>query len=313
MSADLTAWALPRLTRLLPIDEESLREVITYTSSLSKEAGAEHLKNLLGDSAQALEFIASFNARRPDATPLSSIPQTSAPALPHSLQPTTDDGPSQRKRGQKKVKPPLHNAGPVRRPENYGEITGGYNKSSQEEEYMPKNPRQAPSSNSISNALSLSQEPSALQAPMMTNTSQAPSAPQTTDRGTAQGKLPPSASGSLTSDLLNVKSRTSKRPPHSSGSSTPQKSTTTTSSINDLTSAIAALELSTNPSLSSERRKCPCNASIHPLFEPAPNCLSCGKIICALEGLQPCSFCDSPILSKEQVQTMIKALREERG
>jgi hypothetical protein len=41
--------------------------------------------------------------------------------------------------------------------------------------------------------------------------------------------------------------------------------------------------------------------------------LSCGKIICALEGLQPCSFFDNLIPSREQVQGMIRALKEERG
>ena len=132
-------------------------------------------------------------------------------------------------------------------------------------------------------------------------------------------KLPPSASGQLISEFMpNVRSKQSKKPATQthSGSSTPSHTkgqSTTTGNIADLTSAIAALELSTNPSLSTERRRCDCNASIHPLFSTAPNCLNCGKIICALEGLQPCSFCDAPILNQEEVQKMIKSLREERG
>jgi Putative zinc finger motif, C2HC5-type len=309
MSTALTSWALPQLERLLPLDEQSLKEVITYSASLSKEAGAEHLKNLLGDSPQALEFISSFNSRRPDTTDSRSA-QPSQTAEPTHSEASHGGLSSPRKRQSKKSKPPLHNAGPVRRPENYGEVAGGYTKSSTEEDYMPQTT--GPASNALSNTLALSQEPAALQVPDRTHhlTSSGPSSRERSPA--AQPKLPPSASGSLISDLPNVKSKTSKKPAHTSGSSTPHKYTTT-SSINDLTSAIAALELSTNPSLSSERRKCDCNASVHPLFETAPNCLSCGKIICALEGLQPCSFCDSPILSRDQVQTMIRALKDERG
>jgi hypothetical protein len=309
MNADLTSWALHQLQRLLPIDEQSLNEVITYSASLSREAGAEHLKNLLGDSAQALEFISSFNSRRPDTIkPKSAQPKETAEPSPSPA--PHENGPSSRKRGHKKPKAPLHSAGPTRRPENHGEVTGGYTKSLMEQDYMPKAAR--PSSNALSNPFLLSQEPASLQVPDPMRQIDSSQTRSKERNPVPQPKLPPSASGSLVSDLPNVKSKSFKKAAHSSGSSTPQKATTT-SSINDLTSAIAALELSTNPSLSSERRQCPCNASIHPLFETAPNCLSCGKIICALEGLQPCSFCNNPVLSKEQVQTMIRALKDERG
>lgn len=309
MTSNLTAWALPQLQRLLPIDEQSLRQTITYSASLSKEAGAEHLKNLLGDSAQALEFISSFNSRRPE-TIHTNASQPSEPAEPSRSQTSHENGASPKRRKNKKPKAPLHNAGPLRRPENYGDVGGGYTKSSTEQDYMPKALRAT--STGLSHSLSLSQEPAALQ--ISDQTHQIASSPTHSREQSpaSQPKLPPSASGSLISDLPNVKSKAAKKQAHSSGSSTPQK-TTTTSSINDLTSAIALLELSTNPLLSSERRKCPCNASIHPLFETAPNCLACGKIICALEGLQPCSFCDNLILSKEQLQTMIRTLKDERG
>jgi hypothetical protein len=309
MSVDLNSWALLQLKRLLPIDEESLTKVVTYSTSLSKEAGAEHLKNLLGDSPHALEFISSFNSRRPDTINTGHAqPSESGKSLRSST--TSDNSPIPRKRPNRKPKAPLHNAGPVRRPENYGEVAGGYTKSSTEPDYIPRVSQ--PTSTVPSNVLSFSQVPDALQVPDQSHHI-ASSSDHSRERSPAsQPKLPPSASGSLISDLPNVKSKTSKKQAHSSGSSTPHKGTTT-SSINDLTSAIAALELSTNPSLSSTRRKCQCNASIHPLFETAPNCLSCGKIICALEGLQPCSFCDSPILSKAQVQTMIRTLKDERG
>ncbi|GAB7353309.1 hypothetical protein MBLNU459_g3807t1 [Dothideomycetes sp. NU459] len=59
-------WASPELAKLLPLDEESRIEIITYAQTLPESQAAEHLRNLLGDSPQALEFISSFNAKRPD-------------------------------------------------------------------------------------------------------------------------------------------------------------------------------------------------------------------------------------------------------
>lgn len=145
-----------------------------------------------------------------------------------------------------------------------------------------------------------------------------PSAPSRTQSSTAasSSKAPPSASGPVLSDMLpNVRSKTSKPNRQGGGTASPSKggAALTTNNISDLTAAIAALEVSTNPTMSSEKRKCTCYATIHPLFDPAPNCLKCGKIICSLEGLQPCSFCGTPLLSAEEVQSMIKELREERG
>ena len=45
----------------------------------------------------------------------------------------------------------------------------------------------------------------------------------------------------------------------------------------------------------------------------APNCTSCGKIICALEGLQPCSFCGTPLISTSETHEILTSLRQERG
>jgi Putative zinc finger motif, C2HC5-type len=310
MAQDVSTWALPRLRRLLPIDDESLKEVIAYSSSLSKVAGAEHLKNMLGDSPQALEFISSFNSRRID------VSQDQGPSLSRiqrdGAASNDDRVPSVRKKASKKVAPPLHSTGQIRRPEGYGDITGGYTKTPASEDYIAPKSKNRPPVTALSDTLSLS---TTSEAPQQPKVAHSPSLVSSQDPTPPRQKLPPSASGSLISDLPNVRTKQFKKPAHAhSGTSSPQKSTVaTTSSIADLTSAIAALELSTNPSLSGERRKCPCNASIHPLFTTAPNCLSCGKIICALEGLQPCSFCDSPILTKDQVNSMIRALKEERG
>ncbi|KAJ5699091.1 hypothetical protein N7462_001096 [Penicillium macrosclerotiorum] len=286
---DITAWALSRLSQLLPLDNESLMQIIDYSASLSKDASADHLKNLLGDSPAALEFITSFNARRNTGSTTNASTQSNA-ALS-----STNDRP---KGKSKKEKKPLHSAGPPRRPSNYGDIGGGYMKSKQDEVYMPASKSTSHPSHGLStpgsSASSRAQSP--LPVPV--------------------AKPPPSASGPVLSDILpNVRSKTSKSTRQAGGSATPSKSTgaLTTNNISDLTAAIAALEISTNPTLGSTQRKCSCFASIHPLFDPAPNCINCGKIICSLEGLQPCSFCGTPLLSAEEIQGMIKELRAERG
>jgi hexokinase len=131
----------------------------------------------------------------------------------------------------------------------------------------------------------------------------------------ASNRPPPSAQGNLISEYLpNVRTKQQKTKHHKpSPSPSGASDGPTTTSIADITSAIAALELSTNRTTSTKPRRCTCNASLHPLFTPVPNCLSCGHIICALEGLQPCSSCGARILSPEETQSMITTLRQERG
>ena len=308
MNNTLIQWALPRLSQLLPVDEASLKEIIIYSASLSKSEGADHLRNLLGDSPQALEFISSFNSRRE---------VISSSATSHATEHAVTIGaltgvPKPQPRSAKKAKPPLHSAGPVRRPEGYGDVIGSYLKSNDSGQSLvaPQRPTSATASPLPSDTLKTS---NLLHVTNDDQFQQPSSATSSRDASPRPPKLPPSAAGSLTSDLLNVKTKHVKQT-HRSGTSSPRKAaTTTTGNIADLTSAIAALELATNPTLSTDRRTCDCNASLHPLFTTAPNCLSCGKIICSLEGLQPCSFCNSPILTKDQVDSMIRALKEERG
>lgn len=325
MTNALVAWALPRLSNLLPLDEESLKQIVTYSAGLSKEESAEHLKNLLGDSPQVLEFISTFNSRRADGA--TSTPQsgTSTPRTAHDDGTRTDRNQAKK---NKRAKAPLHNAGPARRPDNYGNVSGAYKKADQEEDYMTASSTKASRGSAqagpgaLSEALSLSSKPVASLQPVTTDSGSAYGSSSANSRNPSPApkinvKAPPSAAGPLISDYLpNVKSKTAKSQRHTgsgSGHSTPAKGSVTTTSIADLTSAIAALEVSTNPTNAKNRQKCDCNAAIHPLFTPAPNCLSCGKIICSLEGLQPCSFCGAPLLSAQEIQSMIQELRAERG
>lgn len=285
-----STWAVDQLSQLLPLDEQSLREVLDYTSSLDKAAAAEHLRNLLGDSPKALEFITSFNTYG-QAPPPSSI----------------EPGPSPSQRRPKKKKAPLHNL-PARQIEDHGDTRGAYRKNG-EDDYMAgaQRPRKEAS---LGNTLALSETPDARQLPTTTPTS--------------ISKLPPSASGQLISDLPNVKTSSHSR--NASRTSSPATKTRiniaggqsmhgASSTIQDLDSAIRALEIQTNPSLSDDpaKRSCDCLATRHPLLTAAPNCLHCGKIICVKEGIGPCTFCGHALLSADDIDSMICSLREERG
>ena len=182
-----STWATTQLSHLLPLDQESLQQIIDYTSALPKDAAADHLKNLLGDSPKALEFISSFNARR-------DAPTTATPT------PAPAPAPSESARKSRKKKPPLNKLPPPRRPEDYGNTVGAYQKK-EEEEYMSgsKRPRPEPT---LAKTLALSDQPDARLLPK--------AAPATSTPST---KLPPSASGHLISDPTNVRlgSRTPSR------------------------------------------------------------------------------------------------------
>lgn len=62
-----------------------------------------------------------------------------------------------------------------------------------------------------------------------------------------------------------------------------------------------------------KRKPCQCQATKHPLLTAAPNCLSCGKIICTAEGVGPCTFCEAPVLSKEQQVALIAEAKRKRA
>ncbi|KAL9610915.1 MAG: hypothetical protein Q9167_004393 [Letrouitia subvulpina] len=290
-----STWALSHLARILPLDEQSLNEILAYTSSLSKEAAAEHLKDILGTSPKALEFITSFNARREPPHPI----EDRIPPTPDTL------------RKPRKKKAPLNKPFKPRQPEDYGNIDGAYQKKA-EEDYMAGSSRTR-KDNALANTLSLSGKTEARQNPASVFPAES-----------ASLKKPPSASGPLISDLPNVRagsrnaSRTSSPTPKTTvklSGGTPMHGTSST--LQDLDSAIRALEIQTNPSLSTNEplssRACSCLATHHLLLAAAPNCLNCGKIICVKEGIGPCTFCSHPLLTPTEIHAMIKSLREERG
>ncbi|OWY57067.1 C2HC5 finger protein [Alternaria alternata] len=287
---DLSTWALPQLSKLLPLDDESLKQIISYTESLSPKDSAEHLQNLLGDSPQALEFITSFNNRRK--------PKASASSAP--VQSSNDISEVPRAKPKKK-KPALNKLPTPRQPENYGNVVGAYLKKD-EEDYM------AGSSKSKAAKFSLEQ-PDGLQLPTFNTTT---SSGTSTPKSRAVSPAPP-ASKKLPGQLISETKPKAKAKVNVTGG-TPMHGAST--ALNDLESAIRALEIQTNPTLASQdnsKRKCNCMATRHPLLEAAPNCLNCGKIICVKEGIGPCTFCNSALFSAQDIQSMVRVLREERG
>ncbi|KAI8883518.1 zf-C2HC5-domain-containing protein [Backusella circina FSU 941] len=82
---------------------------------------------------------------------------------------------------------------------------------------------------------------------------------------------------------------------------------------NEMTLEDALKELDIKAEKPGKKRKpCQCQATKHPLLTAAPNCLNCGKIICTAEGVGPCSFCGSPVLSKEQQVALIAEAKQKR-
>lgn len=304
--------SLIQLSRLIDLPDSDLQQVLDYALTLSKAEAADHFKNLLGDSPQAIEFIAAFNSRRQDPAGTSSSSSSSSSQPSNQQQAQDQDGVPKFHRQAKKKKAPLHTPAP-RQVASLGPTPGtAYNKKALDDDYIIGRSGATTPVNS--------RPPS--KAPTPKSSTPPPSKP------------PPSAAGNLVSDLLaapkskprsNPVSRTSTPGPGSRGTGssakvsiaggTPMHGAST--ALSDLDAAIRSLEITTNPSLSGAddvaARRCNCVATRHPLQTAAPNCLSCGKVVCVKEGLGPCTFCGTPLLSQTEVQAMIKELRVERG
>ncbi|KAF2404369.1 zf-C2HC5-domain-containing protein [Trichodelitschia bisporula] len=316
----LHSWALPKLASFLPLDSDSLSQILTQAESLSKPDAAEHFKSLLGDSPAVIEFISAFNSRRPaprsqtyasasGSTASSASRPTTTPSQPSPAPKDNANPPLPVPKKGKKKKAPLNALPPPRRPDNFGNTSGGYLKPNTDEDYMSsrsksggKNKTLAPGSGVASKSTSPAPSPLSSAPPSRTSTP----APQ---------KLPPSAAGRLISDPQPKPTPKPKSKPKPAtahlGTSTLRPPST---AISDLDSALRTLEAQTNPTLAPPTpHPCPCNATRHPLLEAAPNCLSCGKIICTKEGLGPCTSCGTPLLTPALAAAMAAALRDERA
>ncbi|KAG7423730.1 Uncharacterized protein Forpi1262_v014788 [Fusarium oxysporum f. sp. raphani] len=281
LSREQRAMSIAQLSQLLPLPDEELKQVLDYASTLSTTEAAEHFGNLLGDSPQAIEFISSFNARRQTSAPgSSSYSNAAAPPEPES-----------------------QNIEAARQVNDYAAPAGTtYSKKDLSLDYIPQR-SSAPSSNNASRSNTPKPDPKPV------------------------AKPPPKQHASAGYLIGEGPSKPKPKSTPVSRSSTPKPATSTkisiaggmpmagaSTAISDLDAAIRALEISTNPTLeNSKSRKCNCVATRHPLQGAAPNCLSCGKVICMKEGLGPCTFCGSPLLTPDDVQAMVRELKDERG
>lgn len=306
--------SLNQLSMLLGLPDSDCKQILDYGSTLSKAEAADHFKNLLGDSPQAIEFISSFNSRRQDPKPAPAP----APAVTQQNASSDLEAVPKAQRGPKKKKAPLRTPAPRQITDATPASGTVYSKKSIEDDYIAG--RSGASTPSSSN-------------PPFT----APPPKSSTPPPKKFSKQPPSAAGSLVSDRLapkqkpksNPTSRSSTPGPASRGNGGPVTKVSiaggtpmhgASTAVADLDAAIRSLEVTTNPSLSGSgggsddsARRCNCVATRHPLQSAAPNCLSCGKVICLKEGLGPCTFCGAPLLSPSEVQSMIQELRAERG
>ncbi|KUI60706.1 hypothetical protein VP1G_07925 [Cytospora mali] len=296
--------ALNQLSMLLGLPDSDCKQILDYGATLSKAEAADHFKNLLGDSPQAIEFISTFNSRRQDPKPAPApAPVTNQP------RPSNPEPAPRNQRQQKKKKAPLHTPPPRQITDTAPASGTVYNKKAIEDDYIKGGRSGGPT-------------PSSSNVPSRTSTPKISTPPSHQQKS---NKAPPSAAGSLVSDLLapkqkprsNPTSRSSTPGPSSKGTGQTTKISITggtpmhgaSTAVADLDAAIRSLEITTNPSLSSSgpddvaARRCNCVATRHPLQNAAPNCLSCGKVICLKEGLGPCTHCGAPLLSQAEPRT----------
>ncbi|KAK4129874.1 zf-C2HC5-domain-containing protein [Trichocladium antarcticum] len=299
-----------QLFQLLPLPDDGLQQVLEYASSLSKAEAAEHFSNMLGDSPQVVEFISTFNARRaePRAPPLTA---------PSSGQTSEMDTAPRNRTRQKKKKAQIHTPAP-RQVASFALAPGTvYNKKDQNEDYMSGRSGASTPSNANSSrgrpapAISATPPPQPLKAPsktagtLVSDLGRPKPKPKSTPTSRTSTPGPSSRTNPPNSTKISI---TGGVPMH--GSSTP---------LSDLDLAIRSLEITTNPSHSTNTptgvasRRCNCVATRHPPLEAAPNCINCGKVVCIKEGPGPCTFCGNPLLTPGEVQEMITELRAERG
>nr|POE56187.1 uncharacterized protein c1a6.01c [Quercus suber] len=318
----LEQWALPRLQQLLPLDDDNLRQIIQYAETLSKDAAAEHLSNILGQEPQVVEFISGFNLRRGNVPAAVTTSQGDVgQERQQTRRPEHSSSGARSGRGGKK-KANIH-ALPARQVERSGDMGGAIYQKHDEQEYMPQSSRarQTHKDHVAKNLALAPKQPDAAQMPLITDNA------SSTKKSTTS-KAPPSAAGPLISDSLAApkgsgsaaSSRSSSAAPNAkvniSGGMAMHGASTT---LSDLDSAIRSLEVQTNPTLSAtseadeKKRQCNCMATRHPLLDIAPNCLNCGKVICIKQGLGPCTFCGTVLLSSDEISKVLRVLKGERG
>lgn len=81
------------------------------------------------------------------------------------------------------------------------------------------------------------------------------------------------------------------------------------SELSDIDEVLRHLEVT---EAKNSNQSCDCSGRRHPLNAVTPNCLNCGKIICARSSSSVCSFCGGNLLSNEELEAITALLRNER-
>lgn len=295
--------SLTQLSKLLPLPFEDLQQILDYAVTLSSNEVASHFYDLLGYSLETTKFIEEFNK-----TGQSSNNKQENTSSAVSKNHDTSNSLTTKQNRKKKIKDSLQKR-EIRKVLDDDVTYNGarYYKKKDEENYMESTKKIVAVDNKQSQDLTLLSKVPAERTPSPSVTpGTLISDPTYRQSNRASHLLKASGSGS------SSKSKNKTKINISGGKALHGESTV----ISELDAAIRALEISTNSKINSQdssRRACNCIGTRHPILTAAPNCLSCGKVICIIEGLGPCTFCGTPLLSSVEVQTMISHLREERG
>jgi len=228
--------AITLLKDLLPIDDDSLGQMVDNALNLSSQTAiTDYWLGLLGESPDALDFIAKFTSKLTNPNSVNTVKPKSNSSQAPILKPSSPSPSSSR-----------NNTNPWNQP-----IMG-----------KPK----------LNNKPRLSKNTNA-----------------------------------TTSQLLD---KPQEKPSKQSAKREKQKKI---DNLKDLDEILKQLEINESAQNVDEKVICNCMATRHPLFEAAPNCLNCGKIICVKEGYRPCSYCGHELISFEEKNQIITMLRNEKN
>ncbi|KAI8579706.1 hypothetical protein K450DRAFT_241102 [Umbelopsis ramanniana AG] len=274
-------WAVEKLSVFLGFDPETLEEqVYPYLMSLNTSNElVEHLTNLLGTDESTMQFIQEFSTRRfPPTQPALAnprAPQAVSSSKPTSRTSSADNSRSASPQSQARSSTEVHEPSFG---QSFSNEQNVYRKKDVEDNYFVGT-RKAKKEVKPNAEARIDQQPSV---------TSSETAHSSTTKATGNGK------SMLISDKLAPKKKKG-------------------SEIMNLEDALKELNIMTNVSDNKKRQACNCQATKHELLSISPNCLTCGKIICVKEGPGPCTFCGTPVLSKEQQLELIAEAKRKRA
>lgn len=244
MYDNIRIYAVDAISKIIPLEEESITEMVNYTLTLPEYEAETHLLDLLGHSEESYRLITTFlRLKKQDDNAAAKAAEN-----------------EERKKAASEEK------------------------------------KKAIASSTSSNNLTT---PWSKSPPPQTNSS--------------KSRLLGNKGSTTISELADLKPSNKL-----SGQQAKKTKKKNLDSLKDIEAALNELEVenamkhANMEDSQTVKRVCNCMATKHPLFEVAPNCLNCGKIICSKEGLQPCSSCGNELLSARERSDIIKILQSEK-